>query len=146
MICVFLQPYQNCNADDNVYCHNQHTCQACSLVPNCYWSRTHNLCVPAANATMEEQQVFFPLNNYLRVTSRILNSLLLSRRLVRVRVVVRISRRVRIARIMDACGVIRRKGVSIKMVIYPPFRMANVVNGLPRQIVVDLPPVGILIE
>lgn len=51
-----LRPYQNCNADDNAYCHNQHTCQACSLVQNCYWNRSGSFCAPTTNLTMEEQQ------------------------------------------------------------------------------------------
>lgn len=54
---LLSQPYQNCNADDNVYCHNQHTCQACSHVTNCYWNRSGGYCMPSANLTMEEQQV-----------------------------------------------------------------------------------------
>lgn len=51
-----LRPYQICSADENVNCHNQHTCQACSLTANCHWYRANSFCVPLANLTIEEQQ------------------------------------------------------------------------------------------
>lgn len=58
-----------CGVEDEPFCHQLHSCQACSAYPHCHW-QYNGACKSVANLSVEEQQVMY---NYFFIKTNTVN-------------------------------------------------------------------------